>query len=201
MRINSNNNLAFESRFEKYHPYGSGIRDAIIEAKRNLTNTKSIGDVSEANEFANAVDYLLNDGKDDIYMLKPKEDVNPYYCSDVQLYKNGELVYSFENSRAMDKERSYCNMVRKYVKDELKQDVSKNKTEGLSRLGDLEDVTDYTYGYNKCPESLKITREGYQRIRQSLDFTKTTLINLAAEEVYAKLDKLENEVENVGEKR
>ena len=199
MNIRSVNRTSFESRFEKYHPHVDGIQDAITEAQENLKqiNSEKIEaeeSITDINEFANSLNYLLNDEKDDVYVLKPDENTNPYYSSHVNLYKNGECVDTFKNNLGMDRKRSYYQVVKHYVKHQLKQDVSEDKPEGLKRLKDLEDVTNYTDGYNRCPESLKITREGHNRIKQSLDYTKTVLTNLAAEEVYAKLDELKDKV-------
>ena len=120
MKINSiNSNTNFTARFEPSKGLNLAFERAYYDTY-NRSEYKSTG------RFINSVNYLLNDGTDDIYRLD--------YGSDYKaaLYKNGEMVLN-GNINTM-------YLLTNYVKHDLGVDVNKPvvKEKVSERLKELE---------------------------------------------------------------
>ena len=105
--INFTSNILYNRMLDK------GFNQAVINARTGKT--------LNANQFANAINYLINDGKDDVYCIKTMhsgyEPQNKVY-----LLKNGKIISSTNKYKKAG--NNVIHLVDTYVKEEFHTDLN-----------------------------------------------------------------------------
>lgn len=162
MKVDAITNTNFTSRFCDRYNRPEHYIIGTLEAQRHANLY-----TQEDKEFANAIEYLLNDGKDDTYEIKdwePKRTRN----GGIDLYKNGKIVKSFEhyNSSYYNWHVSVPALIRKYVGKNLKVDLSKNTPAG-EQWYNYSRVTNYISQYYDRREVITRGKADYKDLRSS----------------------------------
>ena len=104
-------NITFTSNILFNETLAKGFNRAVIEAR---TESKV-----RANQFANAINCLINDGQKDVFVLETKHSA---YKPELRLLKNGEVVKS-ESSSAHTGD-NVIKIVTEYVKENFKTNLN-----------------------------------------------------------------------------
>lgn len=171
------NSPSFGSTILRNKEFDESIKWAKI---RNRLQRITDSGTEEANEFANSLNYLLNDGKDDSYSLLKKEHTK----HGVYLLKNGEIVAYCYDVRELG--INAYKVITNYVKDDLKQDVSQNLTPAMQKAKEAKNIIAYCVDNNHIYGRYSGFSASCDALRRLMDF----FIFQSRDEANAKLNKI-----------
>ena len=115
-----------------------------------------------ANEFINAINYLKNDGKDDVYEVV--KDTRPNRSNDYALIKNDEMVKSLGYQTIG---RTVMELFTQYTRFDLKAPVDKPFTKSMKQKVNINDIK---YHLNEVKDQLKLLERNVDgQVTEELD--------------------------------